>query len=320
MTTKTKSRVSKTSVDIVKTMRKAGINIQSYKRSPTSGSEFVIAGNGLSTKLYLWATDKVVAEVYPDRQQKQAVLYIEEPARKVNLGPRVYYTELKFSEETTAKDLAKTLEKVTRKHVTRTAQSLFPGTNFTVDFNNSSTILSFETQANRLIKGPKSKNTYQRVRIEYSCTANLEATKLTLLVGVDETAHFICALPKKVKSVKAAHEALRPKGVPRNALRQGEWFFVPVTKKERKAIEEHILKDPYRVGRGSLESFSSHEASAIVFLDRNKKNEVRYVNISVYDARPNRHKAILLNDWHKIVRNNEISVPNTAQRNTRYWD
>lgn len=50
------------------------------------------------------------------------------------------------------------------------------------------------------------------------------------LIGMDETHHFISPLPEQATSVKMAHRLLRGK-VKKGTTRQGEWFFIPVSRK-----------------------------------------------------------------------------------------
>lgn len=54
------------------------------------------------------------------------------------------------------------------------------------------------------------------------------------LCGMDEGSYFVSLLPKKVKSIDQAYQALKPEIVKKmenelqaNVLRQGEWFFFP---------------------------------------------------------------------------------------------
>ncbi len=57
---------------------------------------------------------------------------------------------------------------------------------------------------------------------------------------------YLCELPadafRKVRTVEAAIEALRPRGVPAGVPRQGEWFFVPADKAPKDGVEFHKLR------------------------------------------------------------------------------
>jgi len=54
----------------------------------------------------------------------------------------------------------------------------------------------------------------------------------TYLIGQDEGTYFGCVLPERVTSVEDAYECLKPPEARKgNVLRQGEWFFVPVSRK-----------------------------------------------------------------------------------------
>lgn len=64
-------------------------------------------------------------------------------------------------------------------------------------------------------------------------TANIPATDTSFLIGYDEKHMFISMLKNAVNSVKEAHQELLPKelGNRKDYKRQGEFFFVPATKK-----------------------------------------------------------------------------------------
>ena len=146
--------------------------------------------------------------------------------------------------------------------------------------------------------------------------ATVEATITSMLVGWDETAQFIAALPTRADSVKEAHDLLRG-DVPLNARRQGEWFFVPITEQERELVLRRLgthgldLNDSWNPG---LESGSTHTAPCRVSV-----NGQRYAIGAVVDRRKGHHAPLILKDWHRIVRNAEIAVTRMARRQ-RYWD
>jgi hypothetical protein len=121
--------------------------------------------------------------------------------------------------------------------------------------------------------------------------------------------------------VEDAHKALRPKGVPASAKRQGEWFFIPATKDELAAIERSLhwhavhpsLNPSVRgVRHGSLEWNSSHYATTL-----GTKSGVFAIGHVIDNRKSNRHSPLLLNGWHRVVRNAEVI---NAAAITRYWD
>lgn len=67
------------------------------------------------------------------------------------------------------------------------------------------------------------------------------------LVGMDEGHLFVAQLTSQATTVRQAHEGLRPAAVPagraarrQKVVRQGEWFFTPVTVDEARRIDAHV--------------------------------------------------------------------------------
>jgi hypothetical protein len=72
-----------------------------------------------------------------------------------------------------------------------------------------------------------------------------DARKRHFLCGMDEQHCFIAMLPQPVSSVSRAHEVLKPRGfealsrrAQRHAVRQGEFFFAPVSADELKRFTQ----------------------------------------------------------------------------------
>lgn len=141
------------------------------------------------------------------------------------------------------------------------------------------------------------------------------------LVGMDETANFVCRLPMAVETVSEAHEVLRPKGLLPLAKRQGEWFFTPVKeydKEERcecgKRLTEHEVT--LSVAPESLRSPSSGVTTHSVrqFTHRG----VTYAKGMVTDDRKGRHAPVDLGDtWHRVDRNTERVIQQKPVRRGR---
>ena len=160
------------------------------------------------------------------------------------------------------------------------------------------------------------------------------------LIGYDENKCFISQLPKPVKTVAEAIKALTPTGLIKGHVRQGEWFFNPCSKAEISTIEAHIkhlakTTRAWNYAHGNtiprfdysrakptypeLEIGSSHRAEYQVII-----NGTQYVKGNVIDSRQGRHAKIVLDDWHRVIRNNEVAQTQTSQgdrpvRSTR-WD
>lgn len=141
---------------------------------------------------------------------------------------------------------------------------------------------------------------------------------------------FLAQLPlvtRAPKSVDAALALLRPKGVPEDAPRQGEWFLVPAPNKKFKP--DQIIKDMKAVGKvntedlkagvpivsdDSKEQFERMKSGGWRMYERRDRhratrmvcNGAVYVSGMVRDAE---HGALKLGDgktWHKVVKNRAV--------------
>lgn len=129
------------------------------------------------------------------------------------------------------------------------------------------------------------------------------------LVGMDETANFVCRLPQQVDSVEEAHEVLRPKGLLPHAKRQGEWFFTPVKEYDKdekcecgKPLAEHE-------GRLSMDNLRSRSGDTTHRVRQFTHMGVTYAKGLVEDERNGRHAPVDLgNEWHRVDRNTERDI------------
>ncbi len=138
--------------------------------------------------------------------------------------------------------------------------------------------------------------------MEATVTAEVGASEMILLLGWDERAMFVAALPKAVKTVKNAHEILRPKGVPKDALRQGEFFFVPVSQKISDALDKKFCQSNW-TECSQLGASENHMAA--MHLDYDRKE---YAAGMIWD-KEKRHDPIWLDGWFEVVHNAELDLP-----------
>lgn len=169
----------------------------------------------------------------------------------------------------------------------------------------------------------------------YTCTAMVDvkvpANETFILAGKDEKANFICLLPRKPKSVNDAHVSLRPKGVTAKTKRQGEFFFVPVTKAELKSIrkmelgkdsdrtqEEYRGEQVYNYGMGN--EGTNHRASLIAVLkgDDHRKNYDACLGQVWHEA--GEHDPVFLDTWHKAVPNMALDQSQIVDPYQAAWD
>jgi hypothetical protein len=132
------------------------------------------------------------------------------------------------------------------------------------------------------------------------------------LIGMDETANFVCRLPVSVASVDQAHEILRPTGVMPHTTRQGEWFFVPVEKpcpcgkmpgEHTRGIDPHM-----RLGG------TTHKVeTGLIHMG------VTFAKGKVLDDRKGRHAPVDLGDtWHQVFPNTERQLHQAPAKVRRF--
>ena len=144
---------------------------------------------------------------------------------------------------------------------------------------------------------------------EVTVEATTPHTETCFLIGQDEKAQFISCLPKVVKSVHAAHKALRPKGVTKEAKRQGEWFFQPVKDNNLiRTLDAHWDNDSYNEAVDLEEQLGYTGAEGSHFAITDFLGGVYYTPGPVW-ANNNHHSLLHLGGWHRIYRNNEITNP-----------
>jgi hypothetical protein len=141
------------------------------------------------------------------------------------------------------------------------------------------------------------------------------------LAGRDERQLFMCQLPKPCTTVADAHVALLPPRIKmsRSAIdrpiRQGEWFFVVITKTEREALERAIATNRAIVRRNTgINTFipragKPHIAQEIAGVIRPVNELDVYVRGTV---RHPDHEKIKIHGWRRVVKNREV-VPEISR-------
>ncbi|HEY0554982.1 MAG TPA: hypothetical protein VGG20_11995 [Thermoanaerobaculia bacterium] len=141
------------------------------------------------------------------------------------------------------------------------------------------------------------------------------------LCGMDDL-HLFVAQVREGETVAQAHESLKPRAVrelevlwPGQILRQGEWFFLPLSTDEAERLAAHLgawqrsLKYRHPVGPGRR----PHVADGVVTIDRRVKTRYREQRLPEVYAQgtvihPD-HRDLHLDGWRKVVRNREVNTP-----------
>jgi len=300
---------------LVEKLIPAGIDAVEYARGTAGVGAFVISVDpspkGVG-RLRVWEGTEAEIEVHNDKRRRQAVLLVKEPTRKIvrKVTLRSYKNRLSM-----VTDQFEAGNGFGMNLPSRTRYTLQSDITFTPDHGQL--------------------DDYAYGKFEATVRALVPKSTQTFLVGIDEEHHFVSALKKPVKSVLDAHEALRPPTVPKGSPRQGEWFFVPCSKRTSKqilaAVQEKpgILKERWLNGnsvhyRGGwygdsstsrLPSTTTHRATQTVRIGSNL-----YVFGYVLEDRETRHSPLFLHDWHLAVHNLEVQVPESTSSRSSSWD
>lgn len=318
----------KANMGLIDELNKAGVTASFYSRPPDGKHIFTIGKqSGVPGTVMLWpGSRETEITVVPDKKLHQAVLKVHEP--KHTLTFTYTYTiwhSLSISHGEALQAAADWLGSGSASDYW--AGAILPkGTHY-----------RFAPRSKWVTKMEKNDT---RLKTAIPILATVPTTTQYFLVGRDELAQFVCALPKEAKTVEEAHKILRPKGVPEGSLRQGEFFFVPVSAKHRKTLQALEKKNP-KIGKrehswepNGLEPNSSHRAERRLVLVSGKVENLNNFQISrfgsqeykteyktlvkgkIADIRTGHHSPLVLDDWHYAIRNTELQAPPKARR----WD
>jgi hypothetical protein len=285
--------------EVVEKLLEADIDADDYARGPLGNHVFGIGmlrqNDGI---IKVWQPKTSDASVYPDKEFRQAVIEVNEGDRIIKSKSVFLRINYRYDFQT-KKYIAPTLEDARDRVRNHAEGSVFiPG-------RRSTRIKNLRwVEQNKEDKG---------FWVEADVEMRAPASRQTFLVGFDTHYHFVAALRNPVKSVRGAHRELRPAGLKPGYLRQGEWFFNPISKSLAQRIDEYAFSNPGRIYAKPFESRSSHAGKQIVHFE-----EKMYVVGYVTDSRRGHHEPLYLPEWHEVIRNNEIHVRPTSTR--RYWD
>jgi hypothetical protein len=293
---------------VAKELRSTGMKASGYKRSPVAGAGFIV--NSPRNTIRVWKAERAGLEIRRSKRHNQAVLNVSEDKRTLerNSSHTIWLPQ-----------------KASPGKLRREAASRIVGYNplFGAGRRTSSITSTSEELAAAIKQGADEakRNGWganDRVRATVKVKHKLTAPKqdFSLLVGIDEVAHFICMLPEKANTVKDAHEMLRPGRLPTSTVRQGEFFFKPATNADLRKINAAINKGlmPRNL---QLERSSTHSTPCGLRVDGKL-----YANACIIDSRTSRHAPLPLKGWHEVVRNREVTIPasNPMSGRTQYWD
>lgn len=299
-------------------LHKADIQARDYKRAPAGKDNFIVGIDRRKPlgEILTWQGASEF-DLKLSKKHRQAVINVEEVTRSFDSNIEYNAAEFELTRNGNLKKatLANMVQRTQNRAKSR-PQGLFE-----IDFPRAPRVTVHADRVRLLDQTPKTLRQYPGMagskRVIIPVTATVPSSRQSLLVGMDESFHFVAALPEKyVNSVADAHELLRPERAEqkRNVLRQGEWFFIPVRDDGLKADLEELVAKGRLFSPAPLETNSTHWAS-ILRIEDGRRFAAGYVT----DRRAGHHQPVWLGDWHEIVRNNEVRVRRSAPPR-RYWD
>lgn len=282
------------------------MNVDEYKRGPINKETFAVSINPQvkGGKIYYWPGNADI-EVHPDKRYSQATLSVYEQERTISRRLS-YDTNEEVSEEQLLRCLIMEFDVDTIETPKFSIKNIaqFPTTLQKWDVRNRTYVPS---------KG---------FRYSADLIAKVSSRPNHLLMGFDERFHFVAQLSRKPHSVVEAHHMLRPAPARKQGtVRQGEWFFVPVSSRIENKLNV-MAQNPHNLAFNStelgvqLEDDSSHFAKQAIYYKGNM-----YAIGYIYDTRTHHHEGVFLPRWSKVVRNKEVVAENTRINPQRkYWD
>jgi hypothetical protein len=147
------------------------------------------------------------------------------------------------------------------------------------------------------------------------------ADERRFLCGMDDL-HLFVAQVREGETVAQAHESLKPGAVraaealwPGRILRQGEWFFLPLSADEAERLTARLGTWPRSLRRRRPVGLGGrpHVADGVVTIDRRVRTghrEQRHPEVYAQGTviHPD-HRDLHLDGWRRVVRNREVNAP-----------
>ena len=282
--------------------QEAEVPVSFYKRGPFGKDSLSI--NITKGEVKIWAGNSDL-DIIPDPVHKQLVINVKEGNREIKATYSKYIREIDYDNLDGDTDDEKCVSYIN---------------SLTTDSILSRINVNLNTRVRPKVISSTLKNDNYGIGLIIKLLYKIRGSKFTFLVGYDEPTSqspFVSRLKGRevIKSVKEAHKKLRPKDISKRALRQGEWFFDPVSKDLNKELYENMTHRKHLnhfYGSGVWRwNLGSHRAGKVI-----NHNKNMYAIGKIEDVRKGRHEPITLTKWHRVVRNNELVGTN----NSGSWD
>jgi hypothetical protein len=284
-------------------LHEAGIKADDYKRLPAGHPSAVflatIRSDGGPGTILIHEGDARI-HVAPNRRQTQALVVVSEQARVLERTVTI--------EETDRKRLRNKTIQPTQLQI-RSHTGIETPAGVTWRLANSRWNVRREKDR-AVITG--------RVR------ANVPASVVNLLMGMDESHNFIAGVPGSPRTVHQAQEALAAipgedrEELRKRAIRQGEWFFMPLDRTTNMLLPRMFddRQTDFRLEGGwhEVEEAGVSNVGQVQYL---------FARGRVRDRRQGHHQPVMLRTWHRVIRNAELrTIPaiGAGPQRTRSWD
>lgn len=279
--------------NLLTTLKRAGIKARRYRKAPFGKDVFALSIDRAGSVLVYQGNAKVKAR--GSKKHKQAVATITEGQRQVvrRVTSSVYSPDKDPNRVQISKELINSFGVIMPSN-----------THWNVrDIKWERIMVHDPNDEHKTTPG-------RRCDISGTVTGRVDATTTNhLLIGKDETRNFISPLPKPAKTVLEAHRMLRPKEAMKpGTRRQGEWFFVPVSRRKMLALNHYALISPHRVKQDRLGGGTHKALSTVSF-----RGDI-YARGYIIDPRYGHHKSLYLPKWHKVIKNKEAELKLSPQQ------
>lgn len=299
----------------VSKLKAFGITAEPYKAAPLNSETTGINLNRGGTKLRLWIGSNTQLRIAGSKRHRQAVLWVDEPARTVSTARMVQLSSWQLDLFASIERKRVSKKEKREQYLSTLHSEYWDVHHVNVGYEVSHRSVRVSVSDNDLdklvefVKAGKNKDgfwpDYFKIRVEWRI--RVRKTSNTMLLGYDEERMFVCMLPERVDTVPQAHEALKPEGWNKTWRRHGEFFLKPVSPDLETELTVELARkgEKYRHRHNDmgLEPYSTHTADAML-----KRGRTRYVIGTVRDSRRGRHADIELLSWHEVVRNREVVV------------
>jgi hypothetical protein len=284
-------------------LKEAGIKAADYKRLPIGHPPAVflatIVPDGEAGTILIHEGDARI-HVSTDRRQTQALVTVSEQPRRLERVVSIVETDQRKLRSKRVVPTQEQIRNATRIETPAGVRWHLAGLNWEVTRDEKSATIRGRVQA------------------------DVPASVVNLLMGMDETHNFIAGVPGTPRTVRQAQENLAtvpgedPEEMRERAVRQGEWFFMPLDRTTSLILPRMFdeMHSDYRLEGGwheVEEAGVSNVGSAVYVFARGR----------VRDRRQGHHADLRLRGWHRVIRNSELrTIPaiGAGPQRTRSWD